>query len=288
MPATRSRSLALAAVIFAGLACAQSDLFEKAPPGVEDALRARVDRFYQLWVDGKFREAEKLVAADSQEAYYQMAKRRYEGCKIMRIRYEQEFTWAVVTVECRGTWNIQGSDVKTGMAQAYMWKLENDEWRWTVKRPKTVESPFGVMSYGSISDASKMFNQETGMPKDVAGLGRALLNQVRIDKPEVRLSSYEKASAVVTLHNGLNGEIDVRADPDGVPPGFVAKFDITKVPANSDAHLTLSYEPRDKSPKSFAKVRITVEQTNQIFDINLTFAIPPEVERELEKMRTGK
>ena len=154
-------SFGLLATLFAGLACGQSDLFDKAPPGVDEALRARVSQFYQLWVDGKFREVEKFVADDSQEAYYQMAKSRYEGCKILRIRYEEEFTRAVVTVECKGKWNIQGTEVNTGMALAYMWKFEKDEWRWTVKRPKQVDTPFGSMGAGTGPAKDPLVNPET-------------------------------------------------------------------------------------------------------------------------------
>lgn len=41
------------------------DLFEKAPPNVDEALRARITEFYQYFVDGKFRDADGLVADDS-------------------------------------------------------------------------------------------------------------------------------------------------------------------------------------------------------------------------------
>jgi hypothetical protein len=42
-----------------------AELFSKAPPTVDAALRARISKFYQLHVESKFRQAEALVAEDT-------------------------------------------------------------------------------------------------------------------------------------------------------------------------------------------------------------------------------
>src|SRR6266849_1458884 len=62
-----------------------SDLFEKAPPPIDEALRARVDKFYQSYVTGKFREAFALVAEDSQDAYFAAPKPQFKKCETIRI-----------------------------------------------------------------------------------------------------------------------------------------------------------------------------------------------------------
>jgi hypothetical protein len=276
-------------LILAGGAFAQSDLFEKAPPGVEDALRARVNGFYQLWAEGKFRQAEKYVAQDSQETYYEMAKRKYDGCKILRIRYEAEFTRAVVAVECKGKWNIQGQEVDTGMVISYVWRLDKDDWYWTVHHPAVAETPFGTQgaTYGNLPNASALFNK-SGLPTDVKAIGDGILKQVAVDKSEVRLSSFEKSSMTVTLHNGLSGPINVRADADGAPAGFEMAFSRVLIPANEDATLTFKIDPKDKAAKPATPVRVSVEQTSQVFNILVTYAVPPEIEKLIEKSRTGK
>ncbi|MBM3775494.1 MAG: hypothetical protein FJW37_10065, partial [Acidobacteria bacterium] len=46
---------------------APSDLFEKAPPEIDRALRERAARFYQAHVDGQFRKAEALIVEDSKD-----------------------------------------------------------------------------------------------------------------------------------------------------------------------------------------------------------------------------
>ncbi|HEY3740265.1 MAG TPA: hypothetical protein VGL53_10495 [Bryobacteraceae bacterium] len=279
-------SLLLASLALTVWGQAPTDIFEKAPPGVEDALRARVNGFYQTWAEAKFRAGEKFVSDSAQEFYYNMQKQKLENCEILRIKYERDFNDAIVTVACKGKWNIQGQELPSTLAHTDFWSLENDVWVWTVKPVKTVESPFGTFHVG------EGINPETGLPKDqkaVTAMGAAILKSVSVDKSEVQLSSYEKATAVVTIKNGINGYIDIHADPEGVPPGFTATLDRSKIPGNETATLTLSYDPKkDVSAKSTAIVRVSVDQTNQMFPIRITFAIPPEVQKLIDKSRTGK
>ena len=284
-----TKALTILLLAGAGLfAQAPTDAFEKAPPGVEDALRARVTAFYQTWMDGKFRAGEKYVSEDAQEFYDQMQKQKFKGCEILRLKYDRDFNDATVTLACKGKWNIQGKDMDSTLAHTDFWTLEKDAWVWTNKPLKNVDSPFGTMTFGNIPNSDAMFNPQTGLPKDFKEVGVAILKQVSVDKQDVQLSSYEKATAFVTVKNGINGYIDVRVDPDGVPPGFSAKFDKTKIPAYGEAKLTLSYDPKDKAAKATASVRITVEQTSQMFPIRVTFAVPPELEKLIEKSKTGK
>ena len=284
---------AVSILLLAGLALnlqgqAPTDIFEKAPPGVEDALRERVAGFYQTWSEGKFRAGEKYVADDAQETYYSMQKQKFGGCEILRIKYEREFNDAIVTIACKGKWNIQGKDLESTLAHTDFWSIEKALWVWTVKPVKKIDTPFGSMDLGLGGGSKIEVNPETGLPKDFGVVGQEILKRVSVDKQQVELSSFEKATAVVTVKNGINGYIDVRADPDGVPPGMTATFDKSKIPANGEAKLTLSYDPKDKSAKATATVRITVEQTSQVFPIRVTFAIPEELQKLIEKSKTGK
>ena len=67
-----------------------SDLFEKAPPPIDEALRARVIQFYQAYTSGKFREAYPLVADDSQDAFFALSKETVKSCDILRIKYSDQ------------------------------------------------------------------------------------------------------------------------------------------------------------------------------------------------------
>src|SRR5713101_6098636 len=92
----------LSVLLLAGVCFGQNpaDLFSKAPPDVEDALRARITEFYQDHVEGKFRQAEQLVADDTKELFYTANKPKYLGFQIVRIEYSDNFTQAKATVAC--------------------------------------------------------------------------------------------------------------------------------------------------------------------------------------------
>jgi len=281
--------LLVTSLAWTALGQATSNLFEKAPPGVEEALRDRVGAFYKTWSEGKFRAGEKYVAEDAQETYYNMQKQKLDNCEIIALKFEREFNDAVVTIACKGKWNFQGQVLDQTLAHTDFWSMEKDAWVWTVKPVKSVASPFGEFNYANIDESKGLFNPETGMPKDFNALGHSILKQVAIDKTEVMLSSFEKKSAVVTLKNGINGSINVRADADGGPLGFKATFDEPNVPGNGEAKLTLSYDPKDDvSAKPAATVRIYVEPINKMFTVKVTFAIPDEVQKLIDKSKTGK
>ena len=267
---------------------APTDIFEKAPPGVEDALRARVDAFYQTWIEGKFRAGEKFVAEDAQEFYYSMQKQKFAGCEIIRLKYEREFNDAIVTVSCKGKWNIQGQELDTTLAHTDFWAIEKGQWVWTVRQVKALDTPFGTSRFDNGVD-DKLFNKENGLPKDFNAVGAALLRQITVDKQFVELSSFTKSSAVVTIKNGLNGYIDLTANANPTPPGLSLTFDKTNVPAKSEAKLTIAFDPKEnKSAKPGITVTITVEQTGRPFPVQVTFAIPEELQKIIDKSRTGK
>jgi hypothetical protein len=270
-------TLLLVGLVSTSIGQAQSDLFEKAPPGVEEALRDRVGSFYNTWKEGKFRAGEKFVAEDAQDIYYGMPKQKFEWCEIIKIKFEREFNDAMVTVQCKGKWNFQGQELDTTVAHTDFWTLEKDLWVWTVKPVKTTESPFGNFSYGNIDNAHTLFNPDTGMPKDVKALGQSILKQVSADKQEVQLSGSEKSSAVVTIKNGLTGYIDIEAVPDAkAPAGFLVSLDNAKVPGNGEAKVLITFDPTDKSAKKGTRVMVRVQQTSQIFPIAVTFSAPEE------------
>ena len=145
-----SRLMALVTVLLAAaLAQSPAELFEKAPPQVDEALRARVTRFYQAHVEGKFRVADQYVAEDSKDAFFSADKRRFGGFEITRISYSDSFAKArvVTTVDDEFVNPLGRYAVK--MPLTTLWKLDQGEWFWYVvpsDGPK--ETPFGKMKAG--------------------------------------------------------------------------------------------------------------------------------------------
>jgi hypothetical protein len=264
--------LALACAVFGQ---APSDLFEKAPPPIDEALRARVTKFYQAHVDGKFRVADQVVAEDSKDAFFGADKTRYKAFEITKIAYSDQFTRARVITACDSEFVTVMSRFPVKMPLTTLWKLESGEWFWYVEpRPDGIDTPFGRMSAGKDGGRSPF---PAKMP-DAA----AILKQVKVDRTEVKLSSFEPASAEVTVSNQMPGSIGLSLSFSGFP-GFKARLDRTGLGAGESAKILLECKPEDRRPKPTLTLQLTVEPTGQVIPIRVLFAVPPEIEKTLPR-----
>ena len=267
---------------------AQGDLFEKAPPEIDGPLRERVAAFYQAHVDGKFREAEKYVAAgDSQESFYQMQKQRFDSCKTLRVRYEPGHNEAIVTESCKGKWSIQGNVLNSEMAMSTTWKRVDGNWFWHLKPAERAPSPFGndfVYNSGEKPGGGAPgpdYVLGAGLPKDMSQAAQALMQSVTTDKLEVRLKSHEPSSDVVTLENKMTGNVTLMVASEGAAAGFTATLDKAVLKPGEKALLRLEMKPRDRSPKPGGTVLVTVEPLGKVIGIPVTFSIAPETDKLL-------
>ena len=273
----------LGLLALAALAQNPSDLFDKAPPDVDASLRERVKAFYQCHIDGTFRKAEKFVADESQEFFYQVQKQRYESCQTLKITYQDNFTNATVTQACKGKWNISGNEMNVTMPLSSMWKRVNrGEWFWYHMPPQKIDTPFGQMDYQKALEtgAAKPGLQ---MPSDMKAAGDVILRQVAIEKVDVTLSSYEKSSDTVTLTNNSTGPVKLQLDYEKIVPGFKAELSAAEVAPGAKAILRLTMDPKDRTAKPSLIVRVYSEPLFQQFPVKITFAIPPEIEKLIPK-----
>lgn len=259
-----------------------TDIFQKAPPDIESALRSRVSTFLQAHVDGKFRMAIDLVADDSKDYYFQMEKQRYLGFEIVKIDYTDNFTKAKVLASVELMWRLSArlppQRVKPPLQM--LWKFENGDWYWYVVETTKWDTPWGTMRFpgaGEQNDpAAKVVEELRTMDP------KAILGKVKADRREIALKSYEKATDSVEISNGLQGPISLRLESPGVS-GLDAKLDRTELKAGETARLTFHYSPVTKEPKPPAKALVHVEPTGQRLQFEITFAIPPEVQKALPK-----
>lgn len=268
---------------------AGGSLFDKAPPDVDNSLRERVKAFYQCHIDGTYRKAEKYVAEESQDFYYQIQKQKYESCELLRITYEEKFTRATVTQACKGKWNIGGNDMTTQMALSSTWiRKDGGDWFWTHLVPQRQDGPFGKFKYdngapGAAAPAAPVAAPSLNVPTDMKAAGEMLMKQVSADKSEVKLSSFENSSDQIVVANKSGGAVKLSYDYEKIIPGFKAEFDKTEVPAGGTAILKFTMAPKDKVAKPTLMTRILVEPLFQQFNVKVTFAIPPEIEKMLPK-----
>jgi hypothetical protein len=275
------RTLSLCIVsISCGLALAQapSDVFEKAPPAIDDALRTRVDAFFQAHVDGKFRQADQYVAEDSKDAFFAADKPHYKGCQISKISYLDDFTKANVVTACKTEMYFQGQRFPTTMPNVTHWKIDNGQWFWYYVQLTERESPFGTMKPGAE-------NPDAGVaamiPKDFRAAAKEILSKVTMDSTEIGIDQDRSSKQELHLKNGMIGSIKVSADPTGVPGLTVrpAKSEVgpgeeiaVVVEFNFDDPAVLCREclvhPGVRPP---ATVNVHVDPTQQDFPIKITF-----------------
>lgn len=253
-----------------------TDVFDKAPPEVDSALRQRVGTFFQAHIDGKFRRAEEVIAEDSKDFFYTMEKTRYRAFDIVRINYSENFTKATVVTGVEMEWRsprIGVMIVKPPLTS--LWRQDNGQWVWYVVPQKDWDTPWGRMKPGP-DDPNKLKKLFTGV--DVATVS----SQVGIDKTELRLSSFESSRGEAVIANSMPGEIKLRLE---APPrsGLQVKLDKDVLKTGERARVLVQYDPLTKEPKPAGEVIVHVEPTGQVMRLALIFEIPPDLKKLLPK-----
>ncbi|MEO7144340.1 MAG: hypothetical protein ABI165_12655, partial [Bryobacteraceae bacterium] len=227
--------------------------------------------------------ANQVVAEDSKDAFLGADKDRLLKYEIIKARYSDNFTKAEVVVLTRRNWLMQGRRVVVPMPVTTFWKVVGGEWYWYAPPATgTKNSPFGTMKAGEGDGNS---GGASGVPVDMNAAGMAILDQVKVDKTAVELSSYQAASATVTISNAMQGKVALRADTDIGIPGFILKLEKTELSAGESCKLLLSMDPENQTAKPAVTVRLWVQPLNKMIPIRVTFAIPPEIERQIPKGR---
>lgn len=234
-------SICIPFALFAVVLSAQdpSELFHKPPADVDKALRERVSEFFELHVKGDFRKAEALVAEDTKDYFYDNNKPRYLSFEISKIKYNDDFTKAQVTVLCEQYVRFPGfpnTPVKVPTPSA--WKIENGKWVWYVDQSQIATSPLGI-------------KMSPGPPSHTAG--PAALGQVptldqfyasfKADRDSVTLEPG--GTETVNISNSSPGFMMVHVV--GALAGIEAKLDKNKVESGERAVLSLHAGPGAKS-----------------------------------------
>ena len=217
-----------------------ADLFTKAPPDVDEALRSRISKFYQAQVDGHPRQSEQYVAEDSKDYFFEMRKPRILSFEIRQVDYTDNFTKATVVAFAQMYVKFPGFDKKPlSMPVKTLWKVVDGQWYWYIDPDTVNDTPFGKSSSsgpptkpgGAIPDISQGPNPE------------ALYKQVRADKQSVRLKSGEASSDQVTISSRLPGVVTLRLQANNIP-GVEIKLDRTQLKPGESATLSFHAEPR--------------------------------------------
>jgi hypothetical protein len=244
-----------------------TDVLSKAPPAVDEALRARISRFYQLHVEGKFRQAEELVAEDSKDFFYSANKPKYTAFEISRIDYSENFTKAKATVVCHMYVMVPGfADKPLPVPTPSLWKQVDGQWYWYIDQESINRTPFGTMKAGTATGAPGASLPAMPSPEQAM----KLLEQVAADRSEVRLNPDAPSTAQVTIKNGMPGVVSLAVSAPKVE-GLEIKPDQPSIKGGASGTVSFSYKPGKKKPAGPIAASIRVEQTGQMIPVKIIF-----------------
>jgi len=233
-----------------------ADLFNRPPADVDQALRARMNEFYQDHVEGKFRQAEALVAEDTRDFFYSGNKPKYLSFEIRRIDYSEGYTRAKATVLCEQYVLMPGfTDKPLKVPVPSTWKLVDSQWYWYVDPELLRQSPFGKLTAGAGGSSN-------GIRIPRAEEMNFIFSQVKADKTAVSLKAGE--SDQVTISNSAQGQMSISIL--GAPPGVEVKLDRMDLKSGEKAVLTF----RAGAGAKPGILSVRVEQTNQVIPIQVS------------------
>ena len=235
-----------------------ADYFDKAPPDVDDALRARINGFYQAHVDKKFRQADPYVAEDTKDFYYEANKPAYISFHIDKILYSDNFTKAKAIVTCKMHVVVGFIDQVAMVPTPSTWKLENGQWCWYVDQKAGRDRHSGT-GRRKASFARSTLPAMAGAP-DV----QSLWKNVQADRPSVQLSAKEASSDAVTISSKM--AVELRLDAPSVA-GLDITLDRTNLKPGEQAKVTFHSEPQENATPIRARVIVHVMPTNQAIPI---------------------
>jgi hypothetical protein len=249
------RALAFLVCAACSFAQAPADLFNKPPADVDHALRARISEFYQDHVEGKFRQADALVAEDTKDFYFASNKPKYLGFEIQRIDYSEGFTRAKAIILCEQYVMMPGfANKPLKVPTPSTWKLVDGQWYWYVDQTAVRQSPFGLMTPGP--------GGPSGLPAVPDGKAMAFIyTQVKADKSVVSLKPGGEEQ--VTLTNSAQGPLTLALT--GTLPGVNVKLDHMNIGAGEKAIVAL----RAGTGAKPGVLSLRVEQTNQVIPIQV-------------------
>jgi hypothetical protein len=240
-----------------------------APPEVDQALRDRVTKFFQLQKDGKFRQAEQYVAEDTKDLYYGAPKSRYLSFEIKKISYSDSFRKATVVARAPYEAATQLGKMTFDTAQESTWKLEGGLWCWYVEPTREVRTPFGVVKPPQTAGAPGAPPKPVIRP--LISSVEELWKQVSADKQVVRFPA-NGGSAEVVIRNSLPGSITLKLQ-SAPTPGLEARLEHDQIPSKASGRVLLKYTPQSQQPRP-ATVNVLVESTNQTIPIQVVFDPP--------------
>lgn len=248
----------------------------KIAPEKEAELRARVSKFWDGFVAGKFRSSDAYVSLDSKEEFFSWPKKKIKGYVIDRVLYVKDGKSAKVLTLVDTTLAMMGvGAMEIKQPVETWWREEEGGWFWFQPKNEVRDTPFGKMESNAKSGEAPLI--PTGAMNVNPDLN-ALMNSVKPDRNEVRFVEGQSGSEVVSFPNGMPGVVTFTIDS---PPAEDLTFELKSrdVAKGGVGQLVVSYKPTAKSVKISEPlikiVRVGVAQTGKLYPIKVVVEPKP-------------
>lgn len=249
----------------------------KIPAKQEALLKQQVGKFWQFFVEGKFRAADTLVAEESKEDFFVWPKKQIRG-----FRYEQAFYTAggkeakvVVVVDTDLAMMGVGS-MRIEKPVHTWWKLIKGNWYWFQPKNEMRETPFGKepTNLGSGKTAIEAMGQ-AGAPTL-----ESLRNAVRMDKTDLKFVQGVGKEEELVITNTMPGTVLVNYDAPRLMPELEVRLESNKLARESKGRVFVKYDPakdlrEDKSVRLEREFRVGIPQTGRSYLIKVTIEPAP-------------
>jgi hypothetical protein len=232
----------------------QSPAGPKAPPEVDQALRARANAFLDYESKGNNRKAFDLVAEDSKDYYFEAKKEKSISFTIDEVQYAADLSTATVRSTMKRQTMLAGRMIEVPQVQFSQWKLEKGEWVWYHDPSKDVTATIiGPLSAAPVDGAT-----ESVLPKDLsekaaaAAASKIIAPRATIDKESVSFILGKETTEQVTFHNSNNGPVRVLAEVRGVADTITVEPRDMMVNPQADVPYKITYKPRPESARQGA------------------------------------
>ena len=225
----------------------------------ETALRESVKGFYELQVQGKFRQAEAFVCADSQETYYALPKRKPASAELGSLKIAEDLKSATVSELLEQNLLFGDVERKVKLPAVSHWKLVDQQWCFFIPpASSTADTPFGKMDFSGGGNSAAGSDASKVAPEAKPQIAVPDAKLVVFSKRTVSLPFEADGSDEIEVTNNLPGPVQFQVTCPEVP-GLVCKFDQTMLKAGERTKFHVDFK-FDKTPLTTGKaVQIQID-----------------------------
>jgi hypothetical protein len=233
--------LVLGTVAFAAAQDHQQDPFQNAPPEEADALRARVNTFYDLFQKGQLREAEAYVAEDSRDVFYNAPKARIFAYEIRSVEFNPDISEAKVLVAVETLSPLSNQPLKQPLPSD--WKRIDGKWYLhldAVQAGETFQSPTGPMHFSQAAGAGGS-PPAAYKPPNLASM--QTMYDVSNRNLRFNTDGKEVQTQTVKVKNKFQDQLTIEPLTRDFP-GMEIQLGSEAIPKDGETTITFTYNPK--------------------------------------------